>query len=77
MILIRVLEAPNWSRPQEQRSLYVASPSFLTYLDGVFQDLTQAGVSVEPFFISTDEKPFDPTKFYSVFSDLLESGGLV
>ncbi|KAI0353683.1 ku70-like protein [Trametes cingulata] len=28
-------------------------------------DLVQAGVTVEPFFISTDEKPFDPTKFYS------------
>ncbi|KAH9847820.1 ku70-like protein [Lenzites betulinus] len=28
-------------------------------------DLVQAGVTVEPFFISTDEKPFDPDKFYS------------
>ncbi|KIK96288.1 hypothetical protein PAXRUDRAFT_826120 [Paxillus rubicundulus Ve08.2h10] len=28
-------------------------------------DLTQAGTQVEPFFISTPEKPFDPTKFYS------------
>ncbi|KAL7279454.1 hypothetical protein ACG7TL_007297 [Trametes sanguinea] len=28
-------------------------------------DLMQAGVTVEPFFIGTDEKPFDPTKFYS------------
>ncbi|KAL5485891.1 KU70 [Sanghuangporus weigelae] len=28
-------------------------------------DLTQAGVCVEPFFISTDEKPFAPAKFYS------------
>ncbi|KAG9316111.1 SPOC like C-terminal domain-containing protein [Chiua virens] len=28
-------------------------------------DLTQAGVQVEPFFISTPAKPFDPTKFYS------------
>ncbi|KAF8547934.1 Ku DNA-binding complex, Ku70 subunit [Imleria badia] len=28
-------------------------------------DLTQAGVQVEPFFISTPDKPFDPTKFYS------------
>ncbi|KAI5122729.1 hypothetical protein M0805_009814 [Coniferiporia weirii] len=28
-------------------------------------DLNQAGVSVEPFFISTEQKPFDPTKFYS------------
>ncbi|KAF8193327.1 SPOC like C-terminal domain-containing protein [Pholiota molesta] len=28
-------------------------------------DLTQAGVTVEPFFISTEEKPFDITKFYS------------
>ncbi|KAG6901967.1 hypothetical protein C0995_006196 [Termitomyces sp. Mi166 len=28
-------------------------------------DLTQAGVTVEPFFISTLDKPFDVTKFYS------------
>lgn len=30
------------------------------------QDLIQAGVSIEPFFISTEEKPFDVSKFYSV-----------
>ncbi|KAI0648675.1 ku70-like protein [Trametes meyenii] len=28
-------------------------------------DLVQAGVMVEPFFISTDEKPFDASQFYS------------
>ncbi|KIM39192.1 hypothetical protein M413DRAFT_447154 [Hebeloma cylindrosporum] len=28
-------------------------------------DLTQAGVAVEPFFISTEEKPFDVSNFYS------------
>jgi ATP-dependent DNA helicase 2 subunit 1 len=28
--------------------------------------LTQAGVAVEPFFISTTEKPFDVSKFFSV-----------
>ncbi|KAG2017394.1 Ku70 [Coprinopsis cinerea AmutBmut pab1-1] len=28
-------------------------------------DLVQAGVTVEPFFISTEEKPFDVSKFYS------------
>ncbi|KAJ7755905.1 SPOC like C-terminal domain-containing protein [Mycena metata] len=28
-------------------------------------DLTQSGVTVEPFFISTAEKPFDVSKFYS------------
>ncbi|KAG5352384.1 hypothetical protein C0989_002575 [Termitomyces sp. Mn162] len=28
-------------------------------------DLTQAGVTVEPFFISTPDNPFDVTKFYS------------
>ncbi|KAH8828524.1 SPOC like C-terminal domain-containing protein [Flagelloscypha sp. PMI_526] len=27
-------------------------------------DLTQAGVMVEPFFISTEDSPFDPNKFY-------------
>ena len=29
------------------------------------KDLVQAGVIVEPFFISTDSKPFDKNKFYS------------
>lgn len=28
-------------------------------------DLTQSGVQVEPFFIATPEKPFEPSKFYS------------
>jgi len=28
-------------------------------------DLVQAGITVEPFFISTEDKPFDPSKFYS------------
>ncbi|KAI0029416.1 SPOC like C-terminal domain-containing protein [Vararia minispora EC-137] len=28
-------------------------------------DLVQSGITVEPFFISTDEKPFDRTKFWS------------
>lgn len=31
-----------------------------------FKDLTQSGAQVEPFFIATPEKPFDPSKFYSV-----------
>jgi hypothetical protein len=30
------------------------------------QDLTQAGVTVEPFFISTGPKSFDVSKFYAV-----------
>lgn len=30
------------------------------------QDLTQSGCQIEPFFVSTPEKPFDVTKFYSV-----------
>ncbi|OJT15082.1 ATP-dependent DNA helicase II subunit 1 [Trametes pubescens] len=28
-------------------------------------DLMQTGVTVEPFFIGTEDKPFDPVKFYS------------
>ena len=31
-------------------------------------DLVQAGVSIEPFFISTDDKLFDLDKFYRVYS---------
>lgn len=30
------------------------------------QDLVEAGITVEPFFISTGDKPFDVNKFYSV-----------
>jgi ATP-dependent DNA helicase 2 subunit 1 len=36
--------------------------------------LTQAGVAVEPFFISTEEKSFDVSTFYSV-NRILEYGG--
>ncbi|KAG1842502.1 SPOC like C-terminal domain-containing protein [Suillus subalutaceus] len=28
-------------------------------------DLTESGVQIEPFFIATPEKPFEPSKFYS------------
>ncbi|KAH8118175.1 ku70-like protein [Phellopilus nigrolimitatus] len=44
----------------------VKSVQLITSAKTTLVDLTQVGVSVEPFFISTDEKPFDPTKFYSV-----------
>jgi len=30
------------------------------------QDLSQAGVTVEPFFIQGSEESFDMSKFYSV-----------
>ncbi|EMD33370.1 hypothetical protein CERSUDRAFT_108161 [Gelatoporia subvermispora B] len=47
------------------------------------EDLLQAGVTVEPFFISSEDKSFDPSKFYSfvlsptnVIEDA-ESGGAV
>ncbi|KAF7302176.1 SAP domain-containing protein [Mycena indigotica] len=38
--------------------------NFPPLLDGK-KDLTQSGVAVEPFFISTKEKPFDVSRFYS------------
>ncbi|KAF9219431.1 Ku DNA-binding complex, Ku70 subunit [Gyrodon lividus] len=41
------------------------SKQLLTSSRTTLIDLTQAGVQVEPFFISTSEKPFDPTNFYS------------
>ncbi|KAH0833364.1 SPOC like C-terminal domain-containing protein [Lanmaoa asiatica] len=41
------------------------SKQLLTSSKTTLIDLTQAGVQIEPFFISTTEKPFDPTKFYS------------
>ncbi|KAG6917848.1 hypothetical protein DXG01_000753 [Tephrocybe rancida] len=42
-----------------------ASQQLITSARTTLIDLTQAGVTVEPFFISTAEKPFDITKFYS------------
>jgi ATP-dependent DNA helicase 2 subunit 1 len=36
------------------------------YIGVSLQDLTQAGITIEPFFISTDEKPFDVSNYYSV-----------
>ncbi|KAF9231369.1 SPOC like C-terminal domain-containing protein [Melanogaster broomeanus] len=41
------------------------SKQLLTSSRTTLIDLTQAGVQVEPFFISTPEKPFDSIKFYS------------
>ncbi|KAK7043879.1 ATP-dependent DNA helicase II subunit 1 [Paramarasmius palmivorus] len=41
------------------------SKQLVTSARTTLTDLTQAGVTVEPFFISTDEKPFDVHKFYS------------
>jgi|SRR6267154_1694858 len=37
-------------------------------LNPTFKDLTQSGAQVEPFFIATPEKSFDPSIFYSVRS---------
>ncbi|KAJ2913757.1 hypothetical protein MD484_g6661, partial [Candolleomyces efflorescens] len=42
-----------------------ASKQLVTSARTTLLDLTQAGVNVEPFFISTPEKPFDVSKFYS------------
>lgn len=35
-------------------------------LKTVAQDLLQAGVMIEPFFITTDDKPFNQNKFWAV-----------
>ncbi|KAI0750167.1 ku70-like protein [Daedaleopsis nitida] len=42
-----------------------ASSRLITSARTTLIDLVQAGVTVEPFFISTEEKPFDPSLFYS------------
>ncbi|KXN91753.1 ATP-dependent DNA helicase II subunit 1 [Leucoagaricus sp. SymC.cos] len=42
-----------------------ASKQLITSARTTLDDLVQSGVSVEPFFISTDDKPFDVSKFYS------------
>ncbi|KAG6820162.1 hypothetical protein H0H93_004599 [Arthromyces matolae] len=42
-----------------------ASQQLITSARTTLIDLVQAGVAVEPFFISTPYKPFDITKFYS------------
>ncbi|KAG1735345.1 SPOC like C-terminal domain-containing protein [Suillus paluster] len=41
------------------------SKQLLTSARTTLLDLTQSGVQVEPFFIATQEKPFEPSKFYS------------
>ncbi|OAX41910.1 Ku DNA-binding complex, Ku70 subunit [Rhizopogon vinicolor AM-OR11-026] len=41
------------------------SKQLLTSARTTLLDLTQSGAQVEPFFIATPEKPFDPSKFYS------------
>ncbi|EGN99327.1 hypothetical protein SERLA73DRAFT_168812 [Serpula lacrymans var. lacrymans S7.3] len=42
-----------------------SSAQLLTSSRTTLLDLTQSGVQVEPFFISTPDKPFDANKFYS------------
>lgn len=42
-----------------------ASTKILTSARTTLIDLMQSGCQIEPFFISTTEKPFDVTKFYS------------
>ncbi|KAG6816666.1 hypothetical protein H0H87_004026 [Tephrocybe sp. NHM501043] len=42
-----------------------ANQQLITSARTTLIDLTQAGVAVEPFFISTPEKPFEVSKFYS------------
>ncbi|OCH89594.1 ku70-like protein [Obba rivulosa] len=42
-----------------------ARERLLTSAKTTLVDLLQAGVTVEPFFISTEDKPFEPNKFYS------------
>ncbi|CAA7265755.1 unnamed protein product [Cyclocybe aegerita] len=42
-----------------------SSKQLITSARTTLIDLTQAGVTVEPFFISTEDKPFDVSKFYS------------
>ncbi|KAG2115015.1 SPOC like C-terminal domain-containing protein [Suillus clintonianus] len=41
------------------------SKQLITSARTTLLDLTQSGVQVEPFFIATPEKPFEPSKFYS------------
>ncbi|CAL1715872.1 unnamed protein product [Somion occarium] len=56
IFLITDEDDPN-SGPGRERLLTSARTTLI--------DLTQAGIMVEPFFISTEERPFDQTKFYS------------
>ncbi|RXW22186.1 hypothetical protein EST38_g3662 [Candolleomyces aberdarensis] len=51
------------SAPKVQEIIQLLDAHEMTF--SPIQDLTQAGVNVEPFFISTPEKPFDVSKFYS------------
>ncbi|KAL4074735.1 SPOC like C-terminal domain-containing protein [Scleroderma yunnanense] len=42
------------------------SSKLLTSARTTLIDLTQSGCQIEPFFVSTPERPFDVTKFYSL-----------
>ena len=44
--------------------------------DSFAQDLLQAGVSVEPFFIGADDKPFNQHKFWAVRTLFFVTTGL-
>ncbi|KAF9012092.1 ku70-like protein [Hymenopellis radicata] len=54
----RVFLITDEDQPHTASQLITSAKTTLT-------DLTQAGVTVEPFFISTEDKPFDKNKFYS------------
>ncbi|THH23094.1 hypothetical protein EUX98_g8084 [Antrodiella citrinella] len=56
VFLITDVDDPN-AGPGKERLMTSARTTLI--------DLTQAGIMVEPFFISTEDKPFDQTKFYS------------
>lgn len=49
----------------------LCSLMFTTKDEPASQDLSQAGVAVEPFFITTKEKPFNVAKFYAVSSFII------
>jgi hypothetical protein len=68
MMTIRTQEASSSLPPLEPPFWYVYIYESVQMANSSYKDLTQSGVQIEPFFIATPEKPFEPSKFYSVRS---------
>lgn len=60
-----------WLGPPASDSKYVRQPDrHCRIYNSTFQDLVAQGITLVPFFISTEDKPFDIDNFYAVSSAL-------
>jgi hypothetical protein len=72
---IHTQEASSSLPPLEPPFWYVYIHESVRMANSSYKDLTQSGVQIEPFFIATPEKPFEPSRFYSVRSICTSSHG--